>query len=144
MKAKMFLDGRKYVDKFGNEGNNMFVDDVTREYLAVNFASMDDKVLTDDYDAQKCEEMIKICPEIFLVLPKKIAQNKVEMLRLYNVASKSVFNYLTTLEEKDERYKDNELWLREVTRVGEIEDIGIRAKKKEYLAKINAREGINK
>ncbi len=144
MKAKMFLDGRKYVDKFGNEGNNMFVDDVTREYLAVNFVSMDDKVLTDDYDAQKCEEMIKICPEIFLVLPKKIAQNKVEMLRLYNVASKSVFNYLTTLEEKDERYKDNELWLREVTRVGEIEDIGIRAKKKEYLAKINAREGINK
>ena len=144
MKAKMFLDGRKYVDKFGNEGNNMFVDDVTREYLAVNFVSMDDKVLTDDYDAQKCEEMIKICPEIFLVLPKKIAQNKVEMLRLYNVASKSVFNYLTTLEEKDERYKDHELWLREVTRVGEIEDIGIRAKKKEYLAKINAREGINK
>lgn len=144
MKAKMFLDGRKYVDKFGNEGNNMFVDDVTREYLAVNFVSMDDKLLTDDYDAQKCEEMIKICPEIFLVLPKKIAQNKVEMLRLYNVASKSVFNYLTTLEEKDERYKDNELWLREVTRVGEIEDIGIRAKKKEYLAKINAREGINK
>ncbi len=144
MKAKMFLDGRKYVDKFGNEGNNMFVDDVTREYLAVNFVSMDDKVLTDDYDAQTCEEMIKICPEIFLVLPKKIAQNKVEMLRLYNVASKSVFNYLTTLEEKDERYKDNELWLREVTRVGEIEDIGIRAKKKEYLAKINAREGINK
>lgn len=144
MKAKMFLDGRKYVDKFGNEGNNMFVDDVTREYLAVNFVSMDDKVLTDDYDAQKCEEMIKICPEIFLVLPKKIAQNKVEMLRLYNVASKSVFNYLTTLEEKDERFKDNELWLREVTRVGEIEDIGIRAKKKEYLAKINAREGINK
>lgn len=144
MKAKMFLDGRKYVDKFGNEGNNMFVDDVTREYLAVNFVSMDDKVLTDDYDAQKCEEMIKICPEIFLVLPKKIAQNKVEMLRLYNVASKSVFNYLTTLEEKDERYKDNELWLREVTRVGEIEDIGIRAKKKEYLAKINALEGINK
>ncbi len=144
MKAKMFLDGRKYVDKFGNEGNNMFVDDVTREYLAVNFVSMDDKMLTDDYDAQKCEEMIKICPEIFLVLPKKIAQNKVEMLRLYNVASKSVFNYLTTLEEKDERYKDNELWLREVTRVGEIEDIGIRAKKKEYLAKINAREGINK
>ena len=140
----MFLDGRKYVDKFGNEGNNMFVDDVTREYLAVNFVSMDDKVLTDDYDAQKCEEMIKICPEIFLVLPKKIAQNKVEMLRLYNVASKSVFNYLTTLEEKDERFKDNELWLREVTRVGEIEDIGIRAKKKEYLAKINAREGINK
>ena len=140
----MFLDGRKYVDKFGNEGNNMFVDDVTREYLAVNFVSMDDKMLTDDYDAQKCEEMIKICPEIFLVLPKKIAQNKVEMLRLYNVASKSVFNYLTTLEEKDERYKDNELWLREVTRVGEIEDIGIRAKKKEYLAKINAREGINK
>ena len=140
----MFLDGRKYVDKFGNEGNNMFVDDVTREYLAVNFVSMDDKVLTDDYDAQTCEEMIKICPEIFLVLPKKIAQNKVEMLRLYNVASKSVFNYLTTLEEKDERYKDNELWLREVTRVGEIEDIGIRAKKKEYLAKINAREGINK
>lgn len=144
MKAKMFLDGRKYVDKFSNEGNNMFVDDVTREYLAVNFVSMDDKVLTDDYDAQKCEEMIKICPEIFLVLPKNIAQNKVEMLRLYNVASKSVFNYLTTLEEKDERYKDNELWLREVTRVGEIEDIGIRAKKKEYLAKINAREGINK
>lgn len=144
MKAKMFLDGRKYVDKFGNEGNNMFVDDVTREYLAVNFVSMDDKVLTDDYDAQTCEEMIKICPEIFLVLPKKIAQNKVEMLRLYNVASKSVFNYLTTLEEKDERYKDNELWLREVTRVGEIEDIGIRAKKQEYLAKINAREGINK
>ncbi len=144
MKAKMFLDGRKYVDKFGNEGNNMFVDDVTREYLAVNFVSMDDKVLTDDYDTQTCEEMIKICPEIFLVLPKKIAQNKVEMLRLYNVASKSVFNYLTTLEEKDERYKDNELWLREVTRVGEIEDIGIRAKKKEYLAKINAREGINK
>lgn len=144
MKAKMFLDGRKYVDKFGNEGNNMFVDDVTREYLAVNFVSMDGKVLTDDYDAQTCEEMIKICPEIFLVLPKKIAQNKVEMLRLYNVASKSVFNYLTTLEEKDERYKDNELWLREVTRVGEIEDIGIRAKKKEYLAKINAREGINK
>ena len=144
MKAKMFLDGRKYVDKFGNEGNNMFVDDVTREYLAVNFVSMDDKVLTDDYDAQTCEEMIKICPEIFLVLPKKIAQNKVEMLRLYNVASKSVFNYLTTLEEKDERYKDNELWLREVTRVGEIEDIGIRAKKKEYLAKINALEGINK
>lgn len=144
MKAKMFLDGRKYVDKFGNEGNNMFVDDVTREYLAVNFVSMDDKVLTDDYDAQTCEEMIKICPEIFLVLPKNIAQNKVEMLRLYNVASKSVFNYLTTLEEKDERYKDNELWLREVTRVGEIEDIGIRAKKKEYLAKINAREGINK
>ena len=140
----MFLDGRKYVDKFGNEGNNMFVDDVTREYLAVNFVSMDDKVLTDDYDAQTCEEMIKICPEIFLVLPKKIAQNKVEMLRLYNVASKSVFNYLTTLEEKDERYKDNELWLREVTRVGEIEDIGIRAKKKEYLAKINALEGINK
>ena len=144
MKAKMFLDGRKYVDKFGNEGNNMFVDDVTREYLAVNFVSMDDKVLTDDYDAQTCEEMIKICPEIFLVLPKNIAQNKVEMLRLYNVASKSVFNYLTTLEEKDERYKDNELWLREVTRVGEIEDIGIRAKKKEYLAKINALEGINK
>lgn len=144
MKAKMFLDGRKYVDKFGNEGNNMFVDDVTREYLAVNFVSMDDKVLTDDYDTQTCEEMIKICPEIFLVLPKKIAQNKVEMLRLYNVASKSVFNYLTTLEEKDERYKDNELWLREVTRVGEIEDIGIRAKKKEYLAKINALEGINK
>lgn len=144
MKAKMFLDGRKYVDKFGNEGNNMFVDDVTREYLAVNFVSMDDKVLTDDYDTQTCEEMIKICPEIFLVLPKNIAQNKVEMLRLYNVASKSVFNYLTTLEEKDERYKDNELWLREVTRVGEIEDIGIRAKKKEYLAKINAREGINK
>ena len=144
MKAKMFLDGRKYVDKFGNEGNNMFVDDVTREYLAVNFVSMDDKVLTDDYDVQTCEEMIKICPEIFLVLPKKIAQNKVEMLRLYNVASKSVFNYLTTLEGKDERYKDNELWLREVTRVGEIEDIGIRAKKKEYLAKINAREGINK
>ena len=140
----MFLDGRKYVDKFGNEGNNMFVDDVTREYLAVNFVSMDDKVLTDDYDTQTCEEMIKICPEIFLVLPKNIAQNKVEMLRLYNVASKSVFNYLTTLEEKDERYKDNELWLREVTRVGEIEDIGIRAKKKEYLAKINAREGINK
>lgn len=140
----MFLDGRKYVDKFGNEGNNMFVDDVTREYLAVNFVSMDDKVLTDDYDAQTCEEMIKICPEIFLVLPKNIAQNKVEMLRLYNVASKSVFNYLTTLEEKDERYKDNELWLREVTRVGEIEDIGIRAKKKEYLAKINALEGINK
>ena len=58
MKAKMFLDGRKYVDKFGNEGNNMFVDDVTREYLAVNFVSMDDKVLTDDYDAQTCEEMI--------------------------------------------------------------------------------------
>lgn len=144
MKAKMFLDGRKYVDKFGNEGNNMFVDDVTREYLAVNFVSMDDKVLTDDYDTQTCEEMIKICPEIFLVLPKKIAQNKVEMLRLYNVASKSVFNYLTTLEEKDERYKDNELWLREVTRVGEIEDIGIRARKKEYLAKINALEGINK
>lgn len=95
MILRFSLDEVKFHDDYGNEGNCLLKDEITQKSVAANFKSIDEKILTEEYDVEKCSELIKVCPEIFLILPKNVTSKEENIKRLYKESSQAIIKHLT-------------------------------------------------
>ena len=96
MVIKSSIKGDKtFEDKFGNFGNCLFRDDITKREVALNLVGDEHKYLSDEYEIDEILGIIDVCPEAFLILPRKIAygSNAVLIEKLYKRTEKSILEY---------------------------------------------------
>ena len=96
MVIKSSIKGDKtFEDKFGNFGNCLFHDDITKREVALNLVGDERKYLSDEYEIDEILGIIDVCPEAFLILPRKIAygSNAVLIEKLYKRTEKSILEY---------------------------------------------------
>ena len=96
MVIKSSIKGDKtFEDKFGNFGNCLFRDDITKREVALNLVGDERKYLSDEYEIDKILGIIDVCPEAFLILPRKIAYGSNTLLieKLYKRTEESILEY---------------------------------------------------
>ncbi len=96
MVIKFSIKGDKtFEDKFGNFGNCLFHDDITKREVALNLVGDERKYLSDEYEIDEILGIIDVCPEAFLILPRKIAYGSNTLLieKLYKRTEESILEY---------------------------------------------------
>lgn len=96
MVIKSSIKGDKtFEDKFGNFGNCLFHDDITKREVALNLVGDERKYLSDEYEIDEILGIIDVCPEAFLILPRKIAYGSNTLLieKLYKRTEESILEY---------------------------------------------------
>lgn len=96
MVIKSSIKGDKtFEDKFGNFGNCLFHDDITKREVALNLVGDERKYLSDEYEIDEILGIIDVCPEAFLILPRKITYGSNTLLieKLYKRTEESILEY---------------------------------------------------